>query len=374
MPWQEQTLMSLRQEFVALAEQEVLSMRALCARSQIAPKTGYKWLKRARAGELTDQSRRPHHYPDQTSSEIERMAVALRDGQPTWGGRKLAARLRTLKVDPVPAPRTITDILRRHGRLGAEPAGPSPYQSFEHVAPNPLWQLDCMGQRPMADDRWVFPLTLIDDHSRFALLPAACPHQQRATVQERLTVAFERYGLPDHLLTDNGPPWGTAGQGGLTGLEAWLLRLGIDLIHGRPYHPQTQGKVERLHRTIAADVFGVAAPFASLAGAQTAFDAFRRVYNQERPHQALDLAVPAKRYQLSPRRFPATLPEPVYAPDDEVRIVRSQGAIGFKNRSWFLSRGVIGEHVAVRPTTIDGVYEVRFCQRLVQTLDLRQLV
>jgi hypothetical protein len=213
------------------------------------------------------------------------------------------------------------------------------------------------------------PLTILDDHSRFLLSLTACPHEQHATVQAHLTTCFQRYGLPRAILTDNGPPWGTSGQGGLTALEAWLLRLGVEPWHGRAYHPQTQGKVERLHGTIAADVFAQRS-LPSVAACQPHFDEFRQTYNHERPHEGIDDAVPISRYEPSPRTLPKELPEIVYRPDDQIRQVRSQGAIGFRNRSWFVSRGLIGLPVAVRPTTTDGVFQVVYCQREVVTIDL----
>jgi hypothetical protein len=175
--------------------------------------------------------------------------------------------------------------------------------------------------------------------------------------------------LPQAILTDNGPPWGTSGAGGITALEAWLLRLGITPCHGRAYHPQTQGKVERLHGTIVADVFAHRS-LPDLAACQPAFDAFRQTYNRQRPHEALAYAVPADRYEVSPRSFPTDLPEITYGPGDRVRKVRDQGAISFRGRSWFVSRGLVGLPVGVRPTTTDGLFQVLFCHREVATIDL----
>jgi Integrase core domain len=226
-----------------------------------------------------------------------------------------------------------------------------------------------MGHRGLGDGQRVHPLTLLDDHSRFALGLFACPHERQDLVRAHLTTCFQRYGLPQAILTDNGPPWATSGGGGLTALEAWLLRLGIEVWHGRVYHPQTQGKVERLHGTIAAEVFAHR-HFPHLAACQPAFDAFRVTYNRERPHEALGYAVPISRYTPSSRPFPATLPEIGYGPDDQVRLVRDQGAISFHNRSYFISRGLIGLPVAVRPTTTDGVFQVVYCQSEVATIDL----
>jgi hypothetical protein len=215
----------------------------------------------------------------------------------------------------------------------------------------------------------VHPLTILDDHSRFLLALHACVPEQQTTVQAHLTACFERYGMPRAILTDNGPPWGTSGGGGLTALEAWLLRLGIEPWHGRAAHPQTQGKVERLHGTIAADVFAQRS-LPSVAACQPHFDEFRQSYNTIRPHEGVDYVVPVSRYQPSPRTFPEELPEIVYRPDDQVRKVRAQGAIGFANRRWFVSRGLIGMPVAVRPTDTDGVFQVVDCHREVALLDL----
>jgi transposase InsO family protein len=216
----------------------------------------------------------------------------------------------------------------------------------------------------------VHPLTGLDDHSRFALGLVACACERQEVVQTHLTACFRRYGLPRAILTDNGPPWGTSGAGGITALEAWLLRLGVELWHGRAYHPQTQGKVERFHGTIAAEVFAQRS-LPDLAAAQRRFDAWRRVYNGERPHQGLAFAVPLDRYTSSPRPFPETLPPLVYGPDDQERRVRDQGAILFAGRAYFVSRGLAGQRVAVRPTPTDGVFAVVYCTRQIATIDRR---
>jgi transposase InsO family protein len=372
MPLQEKAIMDLRQEFVSLASQEGANVRELCRRYGISPTTGYRYLARWRsdgAAGLADRSHRPHCSPRQVPPAVEAAVLALREAHPAWGGRKLHHALaRQGMVQPVPAPSTITAILRRHGRL-APPVRPSrDCQRFEAEAPNALWQLDFMGQ-PDLPTGHVHPLTLLDDYSRYALAVVACSHQQEAVVREHLATAFRRYGLPRRLLTDNGPPWGTAGAGGLGALEAWLLRLGIVVSHGRPYHPQTQGKVERLHRTLWAEVVGIR-DLPDLATAQVRFDAWRTAYNQQRPHEALGFAVPAERYQASPRPFPEALPPIAYGPDDAVRIVHHPGRIAFRGQRFFVSQGLNGLPVAVRPTTDPAVFTVWYCQRQVATLDL----
>jgi transposase InsO family protein len=370
MPWQERSSMSERQDFVAFAAQEGTTIAALCRHFGISRTTGYTWLARAAHGETTwaDRSRRPHTSPRRTTPEREAAVLAKRHAHPAWGGRKLHHALAREGMVQPPAPSTITAILRRHGLLAATPP-PRDFVRFEHEASNALWQMDFMGHRALDADR-VHPLTLLDDHSRFALTLTACANEQHATVKAQVTAVFRRYGLPRGILSDHGSPWGSAGMGGLTSLEAWLLQLGVEPWHGRAYHPQTQGKVERFHGTIAAEVFAQR-HFPDLATTQTAFDRFRTVYNHERPHEALAYAVPASRYQPSPRPFPETLPEIVYGPEDAVRIVTVHGSIQWQRRRAFVGRGLVGQPVAVRSTPQDGRWEVYFCHRQVATIDRR---
>jgi transposase InsO family protein len=372
MPWQEQSLMTMREEFVRLAQHETVSITELCRRSGISRKTGYKWLARAAAGErdFADRSRRPHTSPRRTDPEVEAAVVAQRDDHPAWGGRKLHHALAREGMMQPPAPSTITAILRRHGRLAAPARPVHAWHRFEAEAPNALWQLDFMGQPDLPTGK-VHPLTLLDDHSRFALTVVACPHQQLALVQEHLTTTFRRYGLPQRILTDNGSPWRDPGANGLTALEAWLLRLGIAVHHGRPYHPQTQGKVERLHRTLWAEVVGIRT-LPDLATAQARFEAWRIVYNHQRPHEALAHAVPASRYQPSPRPFPPMLPPIIYGPEDAVRRVYHPGRISFQGQEYFIGHGLIGLPVALRPTSEESRWTVWYCQRQVATLDLTE--
>jgi transposase InsO family protein len=370
MPWQERSIMVQRQDFVALVHQDGVSMAEACRRVGISRPTGYRWLARAAAGEraFTDRSRRPHHSPRQTGAEREAAVLALRAEHPAWGGRKLHHALAREGMVQPPAASTITAILRRHGRLTPVPPRRD-FRRFERGAVNELWPLACMGHRPLACGR-VHPLTLVDDHSRFALCLRACADEQQATVQAQLTAVFREYGLPQAILADHGSPWGTAGRGGLTTLEAWLLQLGIDLWHGRPQHPQTRGKVERFHRTIAAEVF-TDQRFPDLAASQMAFDHWRAIYNRQRPHEALNDGVPAERYQPSPRPFPATLPAIVYESTDVVCTVTAHGSIPWRGRRVFISRGLVDQPVALRPTAEAAVWTVHFCQRQVAVIDLR---
>jgi transposase InsO family protein len=268
---------------------------------------------------------------------------------------------------------TITAILHRHGQI--RPRGPSaqgPFQRFVAPAPNQLWQMDFKGHFALQVDR-CHPLTVLDDHSRFAVGLEACADERTPTVQARLQAIFTRYGLPERMLMDNGPPWGSSTLGRWTPLTVWLARLGIGISHGRPYHPQTQGKDERFHRTLVEEVLSRQV-LLDLAHSQCAFDTWRDTYNLVRPHEALNMRPPARSYQPSPRPLPATLPEITYWPGDHTRKVQSPGVISFRGRLVPVSDAFIGQPVAVRPTEADGLWDIYFCAEKIATLDERPVL
>lgn len=373
MPWKQESVMSLREEFVRLASDSQANLALLCRRFGVSRKTGYKWLARFRAHQsLDDRSRRPAHCPGQTRPELERQVVQLRQAHPAWGARKIHARLRALGQSDLPAPSTITDILRRHGLIDPQEALKHvPWIRFEHPHPNDLWQMDFKGQFPLVRGGVCFPLTVLDDHSRFALALRACGDQKAATVQEQLTGVFRRYGLPCRIITDNGSPWGCDAEHRYTFFSAWLIRLGIAVSHGRPYHPQTQGKDERFHRTLDVELLA-GRSFPDPGQAQAGFDAWREVYNLERPHEALGMAVPASRYRPSARPFPESLPAIEYGPGETVRRITTDGYLHYQSRRFKLPQAFQGHPVALRPTTEDGQMAVYFCHQQIAQIDLRE--
>jgi len=374
MPWKALTPMSQRKELVSLAQVDGANIAGLCRNLDISRKTAYKWLARMRQeGEsgLADRSRRPQSSPGATPSYLEAAIVELRAAHPAWGGRKIRARLQARGWTQVPAASTITAVLRRRGLIDpAESRKHQAWQRFEAAAPNDLWQMDFKGHIPAAQGR-CHPLTVLDDHSRFALGLEACANEQGETVRARLTAIFRRYGLPRRFLVDNGSPWGLDEEHPHTRLTVWLLRLGLGVSHARPYHPQTLGKDERFHRTLKAEVLQYCLGL-ELSQCQARFDAWRPIYNLDRPHEALGLAVPASRYRVSPRTFPEQLPPIEYGPGDLVRRVQDGGFISFQNREWRLSKAFTGEAVALRPTASDGLWEVYFMQHRVARIDLRE--
>jgi transposase InsO family protein len=371
MPWQECSTMTLRQEFLALAAQPESNFSQLCRRFGISRKTGYKWQRRYRetgVSGLRDQSRRPQHSPRLSEPTLEQQVLAVRD-EYGWGARKIKTCLERDGQGPV-AKSTVHKILRRHERLTKVPEQTSGgYQRFEQERPNQLWQMDFKGHYQLGNQERCHPLTVLDDHSRYSLCLQACRNEQTGTVQQQLTIAFRRYGLPERMLMDNGAPWGNDHEHQHTPLTVWLLRLGINVSHCRPYHPQTQGKDERFHRSLKVEVLAQRV-FADFAQMQLRFDQWRYCYNHVRPHESLAMAVPASRYQPSPRSFSEQLPPLEYGATDQVRKVQTDGKISFRNREWRAGKAFRGHYVALRPTTADGIYEMYFATHRLRQIDL----
>lgn len=394
MPWKETTKMELRLEFAKLADREGANMSQLCRRFGISRSTGYKWLRRYREEGKTglqDRSRRPHSSPNKTPERVEEAVCEVRRKHPAWGGRKIRTILRRRAEagkfgfggEAVPAASTITAILRRRGQLREKDTDKAAsYERFEKACPNELWQMDFKGDFLLDGHKQkrCYPLTVVDDHSRFAVVLGACPDQQRQTVQEHLRRAFRRYGLPKRIITDHGPPWGVGmarpdGEGNsfYTKLSTWLMRLGIRVSFTARAHPQTNGKNERFNQSLGAEVLRFER-YASLNGYQERFDGWRDTYNLERPHEALDMAVPASRYRVSDRSYPEKLPPVEYGQGERaVRKVNPNGQISFRSQRIKVGKAFGGHPVALRPLAgEDGTWEVHFCHQHVRTIKLDQ--
>ena len=362
--------MSQRLEFVVLATQAGLAFSEVCRRYGVSRKTGYKWLKRYQTGgkeALEERSRRPRRSPGQVRPAVAAAVIALRR-ETTWGGRKLRQRLQALGQTGVPAASTCTEILRRADLLKKVPAA-GPIQRFERQQPNELWQMDHKGHFATQCGQRCHPLTVLDDHSRFNLVLEASDNERAPTVQTALTAAFARYGLPEAILCDNGGVWGRVNSSvGHTSLSVWLLRLGVRVLHGRPYHPQTQGKEERFHRTLQAELLS-RHTWRDLAHCAVEFPRYRQRYNQERPHDALEGHTPASRYRPSVRPMPAQVPSLEY-PHMEVRVVRAKGVITFRNQTWYLGEACASRPVGLRPSPqADGQWDAYFGNSKLGLLD-----
>jgi transposase InsO family protein len=361
-------VMDQREEFVGLARQPDANVSELCRRFQISRKTGYKWLGRE---SCQDSSRRPLNSPRRTDAALEAKVIEVRERHPAWGARKIAHVLQRDEQVQL-APSTVNSVLRRHGRITEQASqAATPWQRFEHAEPNALWQIDFKGHFATARQR-CHALTVLDDHSRFNVVLHALGDERRQSVQPVLQGAFERYGLPERINADNGPPWGNKGQPGLTGLAVWLIRLGVRLSYSTPLHPQTNGKDERFHRTMKAEVLA-RHQFRDLHDAHWHLAKWRHIYNFERPHEALQMHTPASRYRPSLRAMPSQLPPIEYAQGDLVRKVQKNGWIFLLGRHIRLSKALVGQPVACTPLADrDGEFAVFFCHQKVDEISLKE--
>jgi len=369
MPWKEETVENQRKNFVSEAIREGCNFSELCRRYGITRKTGYKWVERYMSGSgLTNQSTAPHFSPRKSSAETEDLILSVRIAHPSWGARKILRYLSDRGCKALPAPSTTTEILKRNGFvLPEESAAHTAFKRFERDQPNDLWQMDFKGHFAMLCGTRCHPLTMKDDHSRMLLCLDAYENERWPSVKHSLNRVFEEYGLPMSILCDNGPPWGDS-HGGYTLFEVWMMQMDVLPIHGRPMHPQTQGKEERFHRTLNQDVIKRTA-LKDLVHAQEVFDAYRYEFNHERPHGALNLDVPAKHYRESIRRLPSEIKEPEYNCGVSLRKVNCKGYISIDRHRYFLGDSLVGKYMELVPCDDDQL-SICYGNFIIAKLDL----
>ena len=355
-----------RVRFVVSASRREKSMQELCEEFQISRPTGYEWLRRYQAGgvaSVVERSRRPHRSPSQTPAEMEGAVVELRQQRPDWGARKLQVLLAEKNIDlPVI---TIHRILLRRGLVRVQDQQQIAVRRFERSAVNQLWQMDF--KSPAGWDAPAGPLSVLDDHSRYAieLYGTWCTRAQ--PVKERLIEAFQRCGMPEEMLMDHGTPWwNMKAVTGWTWLTVWLMKQGIRLRFSGYRHPQTQGKVERFHGSLSRAMQRRGVPPAG--DRQAWLDAFREEYNQVRPHEALEMKTPASVWRRSHRRYQAHPRAWEYEPGTEVRKVSEAGRLNVEGRHWEISRALAGERVQL--IRVEQRILVYYCRSVVRELDL----
>jgi transposase InsO family protein len=344
----------------------------LCRKYGVSRPTAYKWLIRSESGcSMENMSKAPLNSPGKTAGPVEEMVKQARRKYPCWGGRKLKAYLERAGGTRVPSASTITAILRRNGLISKEASlAAKPFKRFEMDAPNDLWQTDFKGHFGMGNGSRCHPLTVTDDMSRFSLCISAKGNEQLEGVLGSFLSLFRERGLPKAVLCDNGPPWGFTSVFGYTKFEVFLMDRGVLPLHGKPLHPQTQGKEERFHRTLKNELLRQI-QIRNLFHAQKEFDAFRKMYNEERPHCSLGYAVPADRYRDSERAMPEKIEKWEYPDGCEMKWVRANGCIRFKNKDMFLSEAFYGLDVALMETQDDGFMDIIYRNFKIATIDLR---
>jgi len=372
MPWKEETIMSLRDEFIirALAKTEVF--KHLCQEYKITRKTGYRLLKRYEeeglAG-LVPRSKKPLSSPTKTNLQTEEVIVNVRLKQPTWGPRKILKYLSNKGINHLPAYSTVTSILKRYNLITIEESlKRQKLIRFERELPNDLWQMDFKGKFQLLTRQPCYPLTIVDDHSRFSLSIKACANEQHLTAKKQLIHVFKNYGLPEQFNVDNGNPWGNSKLLPYTALTVWLMQLGIRVTHSRPRHPQTNGKCERFHRTLKADLIS-RHPMRTLSHAQKLFDEWRHHYNHERPHEGIGMEVPMTRYNASKKQMPSQLPLIEYNNNAILRKARGNGYISYNNKEYLIGEAFKGSLIEVKHDEIDKCIKLYFGQFKIYTYD-----
>jgi len=347
MPWLETDVVDQRVRFVLALERPGAKLARVCRTFGISRTTGYRWRDRHAAAHsvtaLRDVSRRPHRSPRRTTAARTARVVALR-GEYGWGGDKLAALLDGEGI--ALAPRTIDRIIQREGLTRTDCAPAPALTRFERSSANELWQMDAKGHYPLRPGGQCHPLSILDDHSRYAVGLVALSALETGGVRRALTACFERYGVPAAMLMDHGVPWWSASnESGLTKLSVFLLKQDIRLLYGRVRHPQTQGKVERFHRTLGERLRWWGVP-TDLRGFARALATFRAEYNDVRPHEALAMQPPASRFVVSPRAYRSRPLAWEYPAGSEVRRVNTQGSVWYGAMRFFVSEALAGEDVA----------------------------
>jgi transposase InsO family protein len=379
MPWLETAPMEQRERFIRDERLALYTMTELCDRYGVSRKTGYKWLERFDAGGragLGDRSRAPHQCPHRITDDVAQLICAARRHHPSWGPEKLLQWLAPRHPGvALPAISTAGDLLARRGLVKRRRRR----RTYQHpgvvpattTQPNDLWTADFKGQFRTGDGIYCYPLTIADQHTRFLM---AC-HGLLSTKGHGVRPVFDRlfreYGLPRAIRTDNGVPFATTGVHGLSQLNVWWLRLGIQHQRILPGQPQQNGAHERMHKTLKRDA--IRPPRATLAAQQRAFNRFRTLYNDERPHTFLRGRTPTSLYRSSPRAYTGELPPLEYPGHFIVKRITNAGTFRFKQRLLFIAHA-LKQHTVGLEEVDDGIWSIHFCQVLLGRVDERDYV
>ena len=372
--------MEQRLKFIAAyLESEEDAFIDLCDRFEIARSKGYKWIERYKHGgveALADRSRRPHTNSRAIAPSLVHLLLDARSRHPTWGPRKLIALLsRKYPRLELPAASTVGDILRRNGLVATRRRRRAGRRQPDHLGsfdePNGIWCADFKGWFLVGGSR-CSPLTISDGFSRYLLSCTAMRTTLTRPVSRLFEAAFQQYGLPKAIRTDNGPPCVSVTTGGLSRLSVWWIKLGIRPERILPGRPDQNGRHERMHRTLAAEAVRPARQ--SFPAQQRAFNAFMDEYNNVRPHEALDQQPPASLYRSSSRTYhPHRLADPEYPSNFHVERAYPNGVITFAQTQWYLSTCLAGELVGIE-TVEDGCWRVHFGPVPLGLIDVRRRI
>jgi transposase InsO family protein len=374
-PWKEKTVAMSRDEFVRRVLSKEKSKSALCREYGISRPTGDKWIERYLSGEeMQDRSRAPFHTVNKTPEEKEKLILNIRKQYPAIGAVKLRKILLNEGETDLPCNSTVNAIFKRNGCISKEASeAATPYQRFEKEYPNEMLQLDFKGHFEMKNGQRCHPLAIIDDATRMNLCLDPLLSETFEEVKHSLLKMFYEYGLPFSVLCDNGNPWGTAQSTGYTQFEVFLMDLGILTLHGRIRHPQTQGKEERFNQSLKHELLKYT-QIIDIADAIRKFHEYRCFYNNKRPHFALDLDVPAKRYEKSEKKMPDRIEEWEYPQGYEIRKIKSSGYLTYGGQGYFLSEALGGKFIGIRESSVSGCINLYYRQFRVGRINVDERV
>ncbi len=350
MPWECKTVEDLRKEFV-IAAQSAKNFSALCREFGITRKTGYKWVERAaETGDFSYRSHARNNVSNKTPAETENRILSVRRDNPGWGAKTIHKVLENQGCANLPCVKTVNNILNRHGCISPEESlKRRPFQRFEKDSCNQMWQTDFKGEFRMGDGSYCFPLDIIDDHSRFLIRISPFTSTENVVLPS-FREAFREYGMPDSVLSDNGAQFAGFRQG-YTQFEKWLMNHDVLPIHGRMKHPQTQGKIERFHRTMKNELLKNN-NFRNIDEARLALTEWREKYNHVRPHEALGMKCPGEVYRPSERDYRDEVEIYEYGGQHHVIKVNSWGYVRYANWQVYLSETMAGEYIEFRPNPL----------------------
>lgn len=371
MSWRNKTVEEERIEFVKKVLKKEKSKAALCREYGISRPTGDKWIKRYQNGEsMGDKSRRPFHTANKISMEAEQRIINARKQEPAIGAYKTRKILVNSGWDDAPSISTFNAVFKRNGLITKEASDAAKHIiRFEKEYPNEMWQMDFKGNYLMQNNIRCYPLSIVDDYSRFCLRGDAKTNERFVGVKESLIRTFNEYGLPFSILCDNGNPWGSSQSTSITKFEVWMMELGILTIHIRSNHPQAQGKVERFNGSYKRERLKFYTP-KDIEDAQCCREEYKEFYNNIRPHCSLDYDVPASRYTHSSKKYSDKISEWDYGENAIIKPVKSTGYISYRSKGYYLSEGLGEKEVALVPSEDDGVFNVVFRQFRVAKLNL----
>ena len=379
MPWEVMDVVDERTRFVLEYDSGSFTMSELCRIYGIARKTGYLWAGRYEVEGLAGLQDRRYgagHHPNQTDGEIEKQIVQLKQVRPSWGAKKLRAYLLAKKkAVKWPVVSTFGEILRREGLSTPQrkrlrtPLYTKPFEKVESA--NQIWCADFKGWFRTGTGERIDPLTITDAHSRYLLRCQSVEKTNTEQVQAIFAAAFREYGMPQRIRTDNGAPFASRAIAGISRLSISWMKLGIAPERIKPGHPEQNGRHERMHRTLKAET--AKPPAADRRAQQKAFDRFRQQFNEERPHEALQLKTPASCYQSSPRIYPDRIPEPQYDSNIKPKRVYPDGTFFWKGTQIFISKSLGGESIGMEPID-DRYWHVQFATFPLARFDSHKLV